>query len=89
MLLLCRGSVNIHTCRFYVIRECDENQGKLDALIAESEDYLLQGKVFYLYAPAGIGRSKLVANLEACVGVPATGRNLNTIIKIKQMMEYV
>ena len=35
--------------------------------------------MFYLHAPDGIGRSKLVANIEACLGQSATGRNLNKI----------
>ena len=78
------------TIHFYFCSKVPKlNQGKLDALIAESEDYLLQGNVFYLFAPAGIGRSKLVANLEACLGAPVTGRNLNTINKITQMMDNV
>ena len=59
---------------------------KLDALAIESEQYQLIGKVFYLYAPDGIGRSKLAANIESCLGVPTTARNLNTVNKLKQML---
>lgn len=54
---------------------------------SESEEYHLEGRVFYLYAPDGIGRSKLVANIESCLGVAATGRNLNTILKLRQMVQ--
>ncbi len=53
----------------------------------ESESYVLTGKVFYLHAPNGIGRSKLVANIEKCLGVAATGRNLNTVNKLKVLLE--
>ena len=60
---------------------------KLDALKATTEEYELKDKTFYLYAPDGIGRSKLAAKVEACLGVPATGRNLNTINKISQMLK--
>lgn len=60
---------------------------KLQKLTSASESYELIGKLFYLYAPDGIGRSKLVANIDSCLGVPATGRNLNTINKLKAMLE--
>lgn len=62
------------------------NEAKLKKLKAESEEYHIEGKTLYLYAPEGIGRSKLVANLESCLGVPATGRNLNTINKLQNML---
>lgn len=63
------------------------NQAKLEKYQAGSERYHLDGKVFYLYAPEGIGRSKLAANLESCLGVAATGRNLNTMDKLRQMLQ--
>jgi uncharacterized protein (DUF1697 family) len=47
-----------------------------------SEDFKLHGNVFYLYAPDGIGRSKLAAKVEQCLGVPLTARNWNTISKL-------
>lgn len=73
---------------FYFCKEpptLDTN--KLDALALESERYTLIGNVFYLHAPDGIGRSKLVAKIETCLGVPATGRNLNTVNKLSIMIE--
>ncbi len=58
----------------------------LDSLKAASEDYRLIGKVFYLYAPDGIGRSKMAAKLSKAIpGVSMTGRNLNTIHKLIEM----
>ena len=62
------------------------NQEKLSKYIAEPEGYLVRDKVFYLHAPNGIGRSKLVTNIEACLDQPASGRNLNTIIKVSTML---
>lgn len=53
----------------------------------ESEQYQLKDKVFYLHAPDGIGRSRLVANIESCLGVPETGRSLNTINKLAVMLQ--
>ena len=60
---------------------------KLSKYIAGSEEYTVKGNVFYLHAPEGIGRSKLVANIESCLGQSATGRNLNTINKISSMLK--
>ena len=59
---------------------------KLNELKAKTEEYKLQGKVFYLYAPDGIGRSKLAVKVEKILGVSATGRNWNTIMKLAQMI---
>ncbi|WP_064791975.1 DUF1697 domain-containing protein [Shewanella woodyi] len=59
---------------------------KILALASQTERFELLGKLFYLYAPDGIGRSKLVANIESCLGVRATGRNLNTINKLHEMI---
>ena len=57
----------------------------LEALRANSERFKLVGKVFYLHAPDGFGRSKLAANAERLLGVPATGRNWNTVRKLAEM----
>jgi hypothetical protein len=40
-----------------------------------------------LYAPDGIGRSKLAAAVEKCLGVPATARNRRTIGKISDLLD--
>ena len=53
----------------------------------ESERFELQGNVFYLHAPDGIGRSKLAANAERLLGVSMTGRNWRTVRKIMAMVK--
>lgn len=59
----------------------------LDSLKSESEEYRLLENVFYLYAPEGIGRSKLVEKIgKALPGVTMTARNLNTINKLMEMI---
>ena len=63
------------------------NAEKLEKYLGDSEEYKLKNKIFYLFAPKGIGRSKLVANIESCLGVPVTGRNLNTINKLSEMVK--
>lgn len=62
------------------------NSEKLGKYLSETEEYKLIDRVFYLHAPNGIGRSRLVANIELCLGVPVTGRNLNTIKKLEEMV---
>lgn len=61
------------------------NLKALEALRISSERFKLVGKVFYLHAPDGFGRSKLAANAERLLGVPATGRNWNTVCKLAEM----
>lgn len=60
---------------------------QLKALKTESEAFALVNNVFYLYAPQGIGRSKLAAKVEKNIGVPATARNYNTVNKILAMID--
>ncbi|KGJ94043.1 DUF1697 domain-containing protein [Colwellia psychrerythraea] len=62
------------------------NQEKMTKYLDETEVYFVKDKVLYLHAPNGIGRSKLVANIEACLEQPASGRNLNTAIKVSTML---
>lgn len=59
---------------------------RLEALKTESEKFKLNRTVFYLYAPDGIGRSKLVANVEKCLGAPVTARNWNTVSKLMEIV---
>lgn len=59
----------------------------LESLKIESEEFKLGERVLYLYAPNGIGRSKLAAAVEKAVGVPVTARNWNTVSKLLSMIE--
>lgn len=59
---------------------------RVTKLKSATEQYHLNGTVLYLHAPDGIGRSKLAAQLESCLGVAATSRNLNTIRKLENML---
>ncbi|MGB5292367.1 MAG: DUF1697 domain-containing protein [Lysobacterales bacterium] len=75
---------------FYICQEVPApNTDKLEELKSETEHYLIKGKVLYLYAPDGIGRSKLAANLERHLAVPTTGRNLNTVNKLIKMLDNI
>jgi uncharacterized protein (DUF1697 family) len=73
---------------FYFCKDKPEPDfAKLEKYKSESERYHIEGRIFYLFAPDGIGRSKLVANIESCLGAAATGRNLNTIHKLQEMVQ--
>lgn len=76
-------------CHFYFCSSTPGsiNTAKLTELKSASEEYFMKGNVFYLHAPDGVGRSKLAANVERCLGVPATARNLNTVNKLSKMAQ--
>ena len=57
----------------------------LDALRSASEQVALRGKVLYLYAPEGIGRSKFAARAESLLGVAGTARNWRTVTQLLAM----
>jgi len=64
----------------------DPDLAKLASLRAATEAFDLRGTVLYLHAPDGIGRSKLAAQVDGCLGVPATARNWNTVRKLAEMV---
>lgn len=59
----------------------------LAAVRAPSERFELKGRVFYLHAPEGIGRSKLAQITERKLGVPMTDRNWRTVTKLVSMLQ--
>lgn len=76
---------NIHF--FFCKTSPNQDLTQVQALATPSEDYRLIEQVFYLHAPEGIGRSKLAAKVERLLGVATTARNLNTVNKLKAMLE--
>lgn len=67
----------------------DPDLAALERIKRDSERFCLEGKVFYLYAPEGIGRSKLAARVEKALGVPATARNWRSVCKILTLAEQL
>lgn len=59
---------------------------KMASLATDNECFQLVGKLFYLHAPNGIGRSKLAANSEKLLGVPMTSRNWRTVEKLNEII---
>ena len=72
---------------FYFLASSPKQTAKaeLDARKAETESFAIEGKVFYLHAPDGIGRSKLAASAEKLLGVDATARNWRTVSKLLEL----
>ena len=63
------------------------NPGHLEELASNGEEFILKDTAFYLYAPNGIGRSKLAAAVEKCLGVATTSRNARTVSKIGELLD--
>jgi len=61
----------------------------LSRLKSENERFRLIGRVFYLHAPSGIGRSRLAANAEKLLGVPMTDRNWRTVCKLREIAQQL
>lgn len=57
----------------------------LERIRDDRERFVLEGGIFYLHAPDGVGRSRLAANAEKLLGVPATARNWRTVRKVLEM----
>jgi uncharacterized protein (DUF1697 family) len=63
------------------------NLKALESFKKDSEQFRLIDKVFYLYAPEGVGRSKLAMKVEQTLGVAVTARNWRTVSKIMEIVE--
>jgi uncharacterized protein (DUF1697 family) len=59
----------------------------IESLKSQSEQFLLNEKVFYLFAPKGIGRSKLAEKVERHLGVPATARNWRSVSRFAEIIQ--
>jgi uncharacterized protein (DUF1697 family) len=57
----------------------------LESIKGDHERFVVKGNVLYLYAPDGLGRSKLAASAEKMLGVAMTGRNWRSVRKIMAM----
>jgi uncharacterized protein (DUF1697 family) len=77
------------TLHLYFLASTPQNPDlkTLDSLKKANEQFKLIDNVFYLYAPDGIGRSKLAARVEKALGVAATARNWRTVNKIMAMAQ--
>jgi uncharacterized protein (DUF1697 family) len=60
---------------------------KLEELAIGRERFKLVGKVLYLHLPDGFGTSKLATRADKVIGVTATARNWNTVVKLRELAE--
>ena len=59
----------------------------LQALAADSEKLAVTAGVIWLWAPDGIGRSKLAAGMERAAGQSLTARNWRTVTAITALLD--
>jgi uncharacterized protein (DUF1697 family) len=78
------GPKTLHVA-FLAERPKNPDLAGLDAIRQDSEKYALDGKVFYLNTPGGFGKSRLAERYEKLLGVTATARNWNTVMKLREM----
>jgi uncharacterized protein (DUF1697 family) len=74
-------------CFFLLSLPENPNLNALETVKKDSEQFRLIDKVFYLYAPEGIGRSKLATKVEKTLGVAVTARNWRTVSKLMAMVK--
>lgn len=70
---------------FLAAAASDPDWDALRQVQTSTERFELVDRVFYLHAPDGIGRSKLAAKVEKCLGVPVTARNWRSAGKVREM----
>ena len=75
----------------WVLTELPDNPviGAMNALKADSERFALMDNALYLHAPEGIGRSRLAARVDHCLGVPTTARNWRTVTKLIDLADQL
>jgi len=56
---------------------------------AEGEEFSLKDRVFYFWAPDGVGRSKLFSRIEKLLGVAVTARNWRTARKLLELAQEI
>jgi len=77
------------TLHYYFLDEpaSEPDVTRLEQLAAGAERWHLREQVFYLSAPDGIGRSKLAASVERCLGVTTTARNQKTVDRLLALLD--
>lgn len=77
------------TLHYFFLDEVASNadSARLNELAVGDERWQLHDRVFYLWAPGGIGRSKLAAQVERCLGVTTTARNQKTVDRLLALLD--
>ena len=82
-----KGEAEPRSLQLYFLAESPEDPDlkSLDRFKTTREAFALEGNVFYLYAPDGLGRSRLAKRVERHLGVEATVRNWRTVSKVLEL----
>jgi len=56
------------------------------ALLSETESFAVIGKILYLHAPDGIGRSRFAGGIDRALQMQTTGRNWRTVMKLEELV---
>lgn len=85
------GEAEPKSLHFFFLDAAPENpdMSALEAVKKDSERYELIDNVFYLHAPEGIGRSKLVDKVGKGWDVSVTARNWRTVSRVMAMATAV
>ncbi|WP_377505784.1 DUF1697 domain-containing protein [Octadecabacter sp. R77987] len=76
-----------HVHVFFALGRVDLDDVCLAALSAPREEVRIAPDLVWLFAPDGIGRSKLAAGMEKVMRCPLTARNLRTIQTLVEMLD--
>ena len=71
---------------FFLFAEGEIDGDLFDNLKAPDEELALQGRVAWLHAPSGIGRSRVAERMQRIVGAGNTARNFRTLQKLVEML---
>lgn len=74
---------------FLTYEPADPDLDAIESLRSPTERYRLLEGAFWLHAPDGIGRSKLAARIDRCLGVATTGRNWGSAQAIAELAESI
>lgn len=79
------------TIHFFFLQQPSkaDSNATLEEVAADSEQWHLADRIFYLFAPDGIGKSKLAASVEKRLQVSVTARNLRTVRQLVAMMDHL
>ena len=76
-----------HVHVFFVLGRVDLDDVRLAALSAPREEVRIAPDLVWLFAPDGIGRSKLAAGMEKVMRCPLSARNLRTVATLVEMLD--
>ncbi|MCY3952246.1 MAG: DUF1697 domain-containing protein [bacterium] len=83
-----QGTQDPKAVHFFFLAEPDPTADLdgLRELATQGEEFVLTEEVFYLHAPNGFGRSKLVERLHRFVGTETTARNYRSVRAIRALV---